>query len=202
MTLEPTGLNEKQLIRRLKRRDEAAFNTLVRLHQGRIFNLCFRMLGDEAEAEDLAQEVFVKAFGAITSFRGDSQIGTWLYRIAINLCKNRLKYLGRRHHKRSAAIDDVAEGALANQGPGTTIGEGMPGPEQALRGTRAERRVQRALRSLESEFRQLLVLRDIQGLSYGEIMQGTGLPEGTVKSRLHRARGALRRAYDALEGGG
>jgi RNA polymerase sigma-70 factor, ECF subfamily len=194
-------LNEKQLIRRLKRRDEAAFNTLVRLHQGRIFNLCFRMLGDEAEAEDLAQEVFVKAFGAITSFRGESQVGTWLYRIAINLSKNRLKYLGRRHHKRSAALEDVAEGALSRNAPGTTLGEAVPGPEQALRGSRAEKRIQTALRSLDSEFRQLLVLRDIEGLSYGEIMQVTGLAEGTVKSRLHRARGALRAAYSALEGG-
>ena len=194
-------MNEKQLIRRLKRRDEAAFNTLVRLHQGRIFNLCFRMLGDEAEAEDLAQEVFVKAFGAITSFRGESQVGTWLYRIAINLSKNRLKYLGRRHHKRSAALEDVAEGALSRNAPGTTLGESVPGPEQALRGSRAEQRVQTALRSLDAEFRQLLVLRDIEGLSYGEIMQVTGLAEGTVKSRLHRARGALRAAYDALEGG-
>ncbi|MCB9540274.1 MAG: sigma-70 family RNA polymerase sigma factor [Myxococcales bacterium] len=193
-------VDEKKLIRRLKRREEAAFNELVLTHQGRVFNVCYRMLGNAAEAEDIAQEVFVKAFGAITSFRGDSAVGTWLYRIAVNLCKNRLKYLGRRHYRRKSNIDDVPEGAWADGGAGTTMSESMPRPDEVLAGARAESRVQRALFDIDEDHRILLVLRDIQGLSYAEVVEVTGLPEGTVKSRLHRARAALRRAYDALEG--
>ncbi len=194
-------MDEKRLIGRLKRRDEAAFSYLVTTNQGRIFNVCFRMLGNSAEAEDLAQEVFVKAFGALASFRGDSALGTWLYRIAVNLCKNRLKYLGRRAHGRRAVLEDVPERALSDSAAsGTTMGEGVPRPDQVLAGAQAEARIQVALGVIEDDHRLLLVLRDIQGLSYAEVVDITGLPEGTVKSRLHRARAALRRAYDELEG--
>ena len=192
-------MNEKRLIRKLRRRDETAFALLVRQHQGRIFNLCFRMLGNSAEAEDVAQDVFVKAFMAIESFRGDSMIGTWLYRIGINLCKNRLKYLSRRQHGTKSTLEDVPERAFSRQENQRTVGEQAPRPDQALEGSRAESRVQRALSRVDPQFRELLVLRDIQGLPYGDIMKITGLAEGTVKSRLHRARSALRRAYDAQE---
>ncbi len=193
-------MNEQRLIRRLQKRDERAFTELVTRFQGQIYNLCFRMLGNSAEAEDIAQETFVKCFRAIGTFRGESRLGTWLYRIAVNLCKNRLKYLGRRHYGRSSALDDVPEGVWSGASSSRpTLGEQAPNPEQALAGQRAESRVQRALASLEQEFRELLVLRDIQGLSYAEVVEVTGLAQGTVKSRLHRARAALRRAYDDLE---
>ncbi len=192
------AVDEKQLIRRLKRRDERAFTALVTQHQGQIYNLCFRMLGNGAEAEDVAQDTFIKAFKAIDRFRGDSQIGTWLYRIAINLCKNRLKYLGRRGRGRTQDVADVPETAWGDA-PGT-VAEAEPRPDHVLEGRRAETRIQAALGALDTEFRELLVLRDIQGLSYAEMMGITGLPEGTVKSRLHRARTALRKAYEALGG--
>ncbi len=182
-------------------REERAFTELVVRYQAPMFNLCYRMLGNAAEAEDIAQETFVKAFQAIGRFRGDSSLGTWLYRIAVNLSKNRLKYLGRRHYGASSAIDAVPERAWTRSSR-PTLGESAAGPEQALEGSRAESRVQQALASLDSEFRELLVLRDIQGLSYAEVVRVTGLPEGTVKSRLHRARAALRKAFDALEGEG
>ena len=159
------------------------------------------MLGDAAEAEDVAQDVFVKAFLAIESFRGEAMIGTWLYRIGINLCKNRLKYLGRRQHGTKSALEDVPERAFSRQENQRTVGEQPPRPDQALEARRAEARVQRALAAVDPLFRELLILRDIQGLTYGEIMKITGLPEGTVKSRLHRARTALRRTYDAQEEG-
>lgn len=157
------------------------------------------MLGNSAEAEDVAQDVFVKAFMAIESFRGDSMLGTWLYRIGINLCKNRLKYLSRRQYGTKSALEDVPERAFSRQENQRTVGEQAPRPDQALEGARAESRVQRALSAVDPQFRELLVLRDIQGLPYGDIMKITGLAEGTVKSRLHRARSALRRAYDAQE---
>ena len=86
----PDGYEDK-LIERLQRRDEAAFNELVRLYQAKVFHLVFRMLGDRAEAEDLAQEVFITVFKSIDGFRGDSKLSTWLYRVATNHCKNRLK---------------------------------------------------------------------------------------------------------------
>ncbi len=199
LTGEEISLNEKRLVRRLKGRDEAAFSQLVLLYQGRIFNLCYRMLGNAAEAEDLAQDVFVKCFRAIHSFREESKIGTWLYRIAVNLCKNRIKYLSRRHYQRSAQIDDVPERAWG-AAPCRTVGEGIARPDEILQGNQAERNIQQALAGVDPSFRELLVLRDIEGLSYAEIRGITGLVEGTVKSRLHRARAALRRAYQALEG--
>lgn len=194
-------MDEKRLIRGLKRKEEKAFSALVVRHQGQIFNVCYRMLNNAAEAEDIAQDVFVKAFIAIESFRGDSAIGTWLYRIAVNLCKNRLKYLGRRQYNSTSEISGVPERAYSESGTGRTVGEPTARPDQALEGSRAETRVQRALASLDEAFRELLVLRDIQGLTYAEVVHITGLAEGTVKSRLHRARAALRRAYDAQEGG-
>lgn len=194
-------MSEKRLIRRLQGREERAFTELVVRYQAPMFNLCYRMLGNAAEAEDVAQETFVKAFQAIARFRGDSSLGTWLYRIAVNLSKNRLKYLSRRHYGASSAIDNVPERAWTRSSQ-PTLGEAAAGPDKALEGARAESRVQKALASLEDEFRELLVLRDIQGLSYAEVVRITGLPEGTVKSRLHRARAALRRAFDALEGEG
>ena len=194
-------MDEKRLIRGLKRKEERAFSALVVRHQGQIFNVCYRMLNNAAEAEDIAQDVFVKAFIAIESFRGDSAIGTWLYRIAVNLCKNRLKYLGRRKYNSTAEISGVPERAYSETGTARTVSEPTARPDQALEGTRAETRVQRALASLDDAFRELLVLRDIQGLTYAEVVHITGLAEGTVKSRLHRARAALRRAYDEQEGG-
>ncbi len=194
-------MDDKRLIRRLQRRDERAFSEVVVRYQAPIFNLCFRMLANAAEAEDIAQETFVKCFQAIGSFRGDSSLSTWLYRIAVNLCKNRLKYLGRRHYRSSSNVDDVPESAWSSGGSQATAAEPDANPEEALVGKRAEGRVQRALASLEAEFRELLVLRDVQGLSYAEVGVVTGLAAGTVKSRLHRARAALRSAYDALEEG-
>src|SRR5687768_10374102 len=101
--------DEDKLVERLKRRDEAAFNELVRLYQVKIFRLVFRMLGDRAEAEDLAQEVFVTVFKSIDGFRGDSKLSTWLYRVATNHCKNRIKYLGRRARGAKKELDDAAD---------------------------------------------------------------------------------------------
>ncbi len=132
---------------------------------------------------------------SIQSFRGDSALNTWLYRIAINLCKNRLKYHARRKANAHTSVSNIREadnvGAISR-----TVGEPAPRPDLALEGSQAQQKVQRALAAIDADFRELLVLRDIQGLSYGDIMKITNLPEGTVKSRLHRARSALRRAYD------
>src|SRR3954469_23679553 len=105
------GLRELLLLRRLQQRDERAFEEVVRLYQHKVFNLVFRMLGNREEAEDVAQEVFVTVFKAIDTFRGDSKFSTWLYRIAANQCKNRIKYLGRRSYKMTGELDEAAERA-------------------------------------------------------------------------------------------
>lgn len=183
--------DEADLIRRLQQRDEKAFVLCVRTYQDKVYGLIYRMLGNHAEAQDVAQEVFVTVFKSIDSFRGESKLSTWLYRIAANHCKNRIKYLRRRAHKTTTELDAQAERALQNTS-GSTLGEGQAGPAEVLEGAQLEQIVQRAIGKLEEEHRLLLVLRDVEEMSYEEIMQVTGLPEGTVKSRLHRARQALK----------
>ncbi len=183
--------DEADLIRRLQQRDEKAFVLCVRTYQDKVYGLIYRMLGNHAEAQDVAQEVFVTVFKSIDSFRGESKLSTWLYRISANHCKNRIKYLRRRAHKTTTELDAQAERALQNNS-GSTLGEGQAGPAEVLEGAQLEQIVQRAIGKLEEEHRLLLLLRDVEEMSYEEIMQVTGLPEGTVKSRLHRARQALK----------
>ncbi|MFT6396515.1 MAG: RNA polymerase sigma-70 factor (ECF subfamily) [Bradymonadia bacterium] len=180
-------IDESKLIKRLKKRDERAFATMVQLYQNRVFGLVFRMLGDRAEAEDLAQEVFVTVFKSIDSFRGDSKFSTWLYRIATNHCKNRIKYLQRRHHKRTKDIDDTNETEFTSPlTPRSTRPDEMAGARQL------EKIIQQSLAELDEEHRVVIILRDIDHLSYTEIAEITGVAEGTVKSRIFRGRASLR----------
>jgi RNA polymerase sigma-70 factor (ECF subfamily) len=189
--------DEERLIERLRRRDEAAFNELVRLYQGKVFQLVFRMLGDRAEAEDLAQEVFVTVFKSIDGFRGESKLSTWLYRVATNHCKNRIKYLGRRARGQKTVLDDLSERDAVESATMETSAR-IERPDEAVEGRQIERIVQQALGELEDDHRELIVLRDVENLSYEEIQEITGLPEGTVKSRLHRARLSLQQRVRAL----
>jgi RNA polymerase sigma-70 factor (ECF subfamily) len=181
---------EEELVERLRRRDEAAFNELVRLYQGRVYRVVLRMLGDEAEAEDLAQEVFVTVFKAIDQFRGDSKLSTWIYRVAINHAKNRLKYMKRRARGSHKEFDEVGDREGIESASMNTSHQ-VPRPDHAYEGRETEGIIQMALRDLPDDHRELVVLRDVQQLSYEEIQEVTGLASGTVKSRLHRARLAL-----------
>ena len=106
---------EQELVERLKRHDEAAFNRFVLQYQERVFRLVLRMIGDRAEAEDLAQEVFISIFKAIEGFRGDSQLSTWVYRVAANHCRNRIKYLARRRRQLTDNYDDQSDEGGAHQ---------------------------------------------------------------------------------------
>lgn len=192
-----TPRQEDKLVRLLKRRDEGAFRKVVALYQHRVYNLCFRMLGNVQEAEDLAQDVFVTVFRSIDSFRGDSKFSTWLYRIATNHAKNRIKYLARRKSRQKQPLDDVDEGAL-----GEPIGgERVSRPDRQAMGHELERLLQRAIAELDEEHRTLIVLREIESLSYQEIGEITGLAAGTVKSRLHRARLQLKEIVDRYQAG-
>ncbi|MDH5675053.1 MAG: sigma-70 family RNA polymerase sigma factor [Myxococcales bacterium] len=179
-------------LQRLQRRDEAAFNELVIRHQDSVFRLLLGMLGNRAEAEDVAQEVFVSAFKAIHRFRGDSAISTWLYRVAANHGKNRIKYLARRARDSQRPLEEGLDG-------GSSVLAAAPTrPDQQAEGHQAEHHLQRALAALEEDQRVLIMLRDVQNLSYEEIAEVTSLPIGTVKSRLHRARLALHARYAEL----
>ena len=182
---------EAKLVARLIARDERAFNELVRAYEGRVLGLVLRMLGNRAEAEDLAQEVFVQVFKAIGTFRGDSKLSTWIYRIAINLCKNRTKYLKVRHEGEQDELEAVAERVPLGQLRGANVAQ-VARPDEMLGGKQVEQIVQRAILALEPSFRECLVLRDVEELSYEEIEAITGLALGTVKSRIHRARAMLR----------
>ena len=186
------SLRDDRLVRRLKDREERAFREMVDEYGDRVFSLTYRMLGNRQEAEDLAQEVFITLFKSIDSFRGDSKLSTWLYRVTANHCKNRIKYLARRHDRDRTELTERTEAAGAD-GPSLAAPRSAPRPDRQLEGAQMEQILQRAIAELDEEQRILVILRDVEDLSYEEICAITDLPEGTVKSRLHRARMALRK---------
>ena len=181
---------ERTLLRRLRERDERAFRELIHAHRDRVFNITYRMLGNRAEAEDVAQEVFISVFKTIDSFREESKFSTWLYRVTVNHCKNRIKYLSRRHERDKDELDETSSAANgATHGTPARSAQ----PDRALEGAQMEQLLQDAIANLEDDQRIVVVLRDVEDLSIEEICEITGLPDGTVKSRLHRARLVLRK---------
>jgi RNA polymerase sigma-70 factor (ECF subfamily) len=191
---------EPSLLRRLKDRDERAFRELIEAHRDRVYNISFRMLGSRAEAEDVAQEVFIAVFKTIETFRGDSKFSTWLYRVAVNHCKNRIKYLARRHDRDRDELDETTNGQ--HGAVGAIGGPGPRAPDHALEAQQMETLIQEAIAELDEEQRIVVVLRDVEDLSIEEICKITDLPDGTVKSRLHRARLVLRKKLQRHVGEG
>ena len=178
--------SEAQFIARLVARDESAFNELVVTYERRVYGLVFRMLGRRDEAEDLVQ-----VFKAIDQFRGESKLSTWIYRIAVNLCKNRTKYNQRRHAGEQDDIDAMAERVPMSAARAATVGD-QTRPDELVEGMQLEVIVKRAIGKLDTEFREALILADVEDMPYEEIAQITGVPVGTVKSRIHRARAQLK----------
>lgn len=198
LDMPPDDSSERRFVERLQRHDERAFNELVEAYSPRVYRLVARMLGRRDDAEDMAQEVFVQVFKGIGQFRGDSKLGTWIYRVAINLCKNRSKYLSRRHDDKQDALDAVADHQPLHQAKGVTSGQ-INRPDQMVEGMQIEAIMRRCIAELEPDFREALILRDVENLSYEEIIEITGVAEGTVKSRIHRARALLKqRVSEAL----
>src|ERR1700759_1241472 len=117
---------ERALVRRLRDRDERAFRELLDLHRDRVYNITFRMLGNRAEAEDVAQEVFITVFKTIETFREESKFSTWLYRVTVNHCKNRIKYLARRHDRDRDELDETSRAV-------SSAVDGPPGAQTAHR---------------------------------------------------------------------
>ena len=176
--------------------EEGAFDRLVTRHQDRIFRLARRLLSDPEAASDAAQETFVKAWRALPRFQGASRFSTWLTRIAINQCRNELRRRRTVKHARPLSLDARV--------PGTEVlmGEGLsargPQPWEVARGREVDAGIRAALGRLEPDAREVLLLREVEDLSYEDMAEVLDVPVGTVRSRLHRARADLRRRMAAV----
>jgi RNA polymerase sigma-70 factor (ECF subfamily) len=176
---------DQQLVQRVQAGDQSAFNLLVLKYQHRVLKLVSRFVNDAAEAEDVAQEAFIKAYRALPTFRGDSAFYTWLYRIAINTAKNALVSNRRRpvdfdldlqdpdQYERQARLKDADT------------------PEGVLLTEEIRQVVEKAMEQLPEDLRTAIVLRELEGLSYEEIAEAMDCPVGTVRSRIFRAREAI-----------
>jgi len=183
MQFEPMyaeGIGDTECVRRVQQGDTDCFEILVRRHQKAIFNLVYRLLGDYDEAAEISQEVFLSAFKSIHQFRGDANFSTWLYRIGLNHASTRRKTLNtsQQHH---TPLD------------GTEVsGDGGVDPAKNVEQKEMQQRVQQALNSLDPDDARIILLRDLQDVTYEDVAEMLDIPIGTVKSRLHRARQALR----------
>ena len=181
-------MTEQELVARARRGDESAFEALVTENEKRIYNLCRRLTGNQEDAAELTQEAFLNAWRGLGRFQGESSFSTWLYRLATNACIDFLrKEKRRRSLSMTVSLDDEEEARQVE------LPDERYAPEGALERAEARRAVAEGLERLTLEHRQVLVMREIHGLSYAEIGQVLGLEEGTVKSRIARARGALRK---------
>jgi len=173
--------------------DDEAFGILVERHQKRMLNMALRMTGDYDEACEIVQDAFLSAYRAIRKFRGDAKFSTWLYGIVVNVSKTRMKQSTQRRQK-TVSIDDPSDG------PGDSLAGGEASALEALEKKEVQAKVQHCINTLEEEYREVLVLRDIQGFSYDEIGDILNVPEGTIKSRLFRARDAMKNCLKKVLG--
>lgn len=186
---------EEQFIERLRAGETDAFDTLVDERSGEIYALLLRLTEDAEEARDLTQETFLQAFRNIKGFRGDASLKTWIYRIAINQARNRRRWWRRRSQDRTVSLDAMnAENHL-------TLGESLtnardPNPEQLTLRREREATLLKALSKLKLPFREVVILRDVEGLSYEEVAASLEISVGTVKSRLSRGRTEMRRILE------
>jgi RNA polymerase sigma-70 factor (ECF subfamily) len=170
--------------------DVDAFEQLVRRHQKRMINIAYRIVGDYDEACEVVQEGFISAYKNIKGFKGKAKFATWLYAIVINGSRNRLKQLRSRRYREGCSIDDpimTPDGELLGDPPSSE-----PSALDRLEARDIKQQVQGCINALDAEFKEVIVLRDLQGFSYEEISAMLKVPEGTVKSRLFRAREAMR----------
>lgn len=178
------GVADADLVARHRYGDEAAFAEVYRRHSGMVYNLALRLAGDPDEAADLAQEIFLRVYRHLGKFRGRSSLKTWVYRVALNHCRSRL---GRR---------PPAAQPLAEPGTGNEPADPRRGPEERASAADVGRRVARALARLPGRFRDAVVLRDLEELSYQEIAEVLGVRIGTVRSRIARGRDRLRQVLE------
>jgi RNA polymerase sigma-70 factor, ECF subfamily len=187
---------EAQFIERLRAGEAAAFNRLVEDRSGEIYALLYRLTEDPEEARDLTQETFLRAFQSISRFRGEADLKTWLYRIAINQARNRWRWWRRR--RRADTVSLESSESADGQPVGLRLADTTQAdPEQATLLRERESSLRKALRSLGTSYREAVILRDIEGLSYEEIAATLEISIGTVKSRLARGRLELRRKLES-----
>lgn len=196
------GPDDPKWIESLKRGDPRAFRVMVERYQGSIYQVCLRFMNDTSEAEDMTQETFIRASQALEKFRGDSSLHTWLYRVAINLCKNRHAYLARRAHQRHDHLPKLEEKSGDLWQSRARPSDSLSTPEEIAEGNEAQRLINTALQSLPEHLRTALTLRDLEGLTYQEVVDILNVPLGTVKSRIHQARIQLMQSYQALQAQG
>lgn len=185
---------QKEVIESCKAGDEKAFAEIVFHYQKKVFNIAYRMLGNFEEAKDLAQEVFLSVFESIRDLKEEIKFDAWLTQITLNHCRNRWKYLKRRQYFNSDSLDDPIEtedGIMPK-----AIVDPSDNPEILYEKKMVQQFIQRGLLKLREDQRKLLVLRDLQGFSYEEMGELLGLPEGTIKSKLHRARMDLKEVLE------
>ena len=180
-----TREQELTVIRRVQHGDTEAFELLVAAYEKTVYNVALQMTGSREDAQDLTQDAFLKAYSSLDSFRGDSKFSSWLYRIVSNLCLDFKRRQGRRPSASLTVEDDEGETLQLD------IADESQSPETLLEQKLTREAVQRGLRELPDEQRQILLLREIQGMSYEEIGEVMHLEAGTVKSRIFRARKKL-----------
>lgn len=176
-------MTEHELVRAAARGDEAAFGELVRMYENKAYHLALRMCGNAEDACDIAQDAFLSAWRGLPSFRGEAGFSTWLYRLVSNAA---IDHLRRTKHQRANVSLDDEEVHIDAADP-------APGPEESAEGKDLQRVVQDGLNQLGDDHRTVLVMREVQSLSYEEIAHALSIDMGTVKSRLSRARNALRK---------
>lgn len=193
--LQQSQKEDIKLIEDFQADDSAAFDKLILKHMDMVFNLCFRILGDYDEANDSAQDIFIKVYKNLKNFRFKSAFSTWLYRVTINTCKNILVSSRHRFTKRAVRLNSPDE---REDNPGVIdIRDRSFNPAVLYERKEKETAIQEAIDSLPDKQKILIILRDIEGKSYEEIVEITGFKPGTVKSKLARARQHLR---DKLRG--
>ena len=175
-------MNERELIARLQKRDEAAFEELIRQYEKKVYTLCFRMCGNSEDAEEAAQDAFLALWRGIDRFRQESSLSTWIYRLATNACIDTLRR--RKKQSGSVSLDDEA---LFVDAVDTS-----PQPQETVEHRETQKLLQEGLSALPEEYRKVLILREIEGLSYTEIAESASIELGTVKSRISRGRSLLR----------
>ncbi len=171
------------------------FDALVAKYERKIFNVIYRLIGDYEEATDLTQETFISAFKHYDKFRGESKVFTWLYQIARNLCINRIRQRDRQRVLRVESLDQPRE-SLNDDGMTLEVPDWTHSPQNVLEDKELRERIMTAIESLPPDYREVVVLREFQNLSYNEIVEVTGLTLENVKTRLSRARGMLRRKLE------
>ncbi|MDQ2686841.1 MAG: sigma-70 family RNA polymerase sigma factor [Armatimonadota bacterium] len=184
---------DKELVERCRDHDGAAFNEVLERYKTKVYNYLLRMMGNAADAEDLTQEVFVRLYTSLDSFRSQASLNTWLFRIAGNLCIDHFRR-AKKHRAIAFSLDEPrdAEGAEAGGGKTYEVPDTTYEPHRVAEQAETAQQIQQALGQLPEKLRAVLILHDIEGLPYEEIAQIVGCPLGTVKSRLFNARLQLR----------